>query len=65
MSKKVIVLNMVGKFIRLFPSLKSCADAEGERYDVISRNLRNGTLNDRTLHFYDYAVDEVDYGKQR
>ena len=63
MSKRVMVIGMDGKYKKSYKSVTECAKAEGQKYDVICRNIHEGTLNDNTLNFYDFETDWVNYGK--
>jgi len=63
MSRRVMVIGMDGKYKKSYKSVTECAIAEGQKYDTIGDNIRKGTLNDMTLHFYDYELDWVEYEK--
>lgn len=56
-----MVIGMDGKYIKSYPSVKECAKAEGQKYDTIGDNIRKGSLNENTLHFYDYEIEWVEY----
>ena len=62
MSRRVMVISADGKYIKSYPSVKECAFAEGQKYETIGDNIRKGSLNEQTNHFYDYEIDWVDYG---
>ena len=61
MARRVMVIDMTGKYLRSYESLMECAKAEGITYSTASKVLREGILCDTTLHFYDYEIQGVDY----